>query len=226
MSVDGKITSGKSNELDSDKDWKRIAGVKEGFYQYYQHEMEIAKNSLNTGRVMEKIGINERVNDPAKNNDLSFFIVDRKPHLDNSGVRYLAKWVNRLFIVTNNLNHPGYAEKETLSNIEMIYYEEDIDFQDLLFRIKDSYGIEKLTIQSGGTLNTILVRKGLIDHLCIYVVPLLVGGSDTSSLLDGISITTEAELFNLKALVLTKCEALKDSYIRLEYDVIKETTIG
>ena len=75
-------------------------------------------------------------------------------------------------------------------------------------------------------MNTILVRKGLIDHLCIYVVPLLVGGSDTSSLLDGISITTEAELFNLKALVLTKCEPLKDSYIRLEYDVIKETTIG
>jgi len=59
VSVDGKITSGESDELDSDQDWRRIRGVKEGLHQYYGLEQRIAINSLNTGRVMEKIGINK-----------------------------------------------------------------------------------------------------------------------------------------------------------------------
>ena len=38
MSVDGKITSGESDGLDPDQDWKRIQGAREGLYQYYELE--------------------------------------------------------------------------------------------------------------------------------------------------------------------------------------------
>ncbi|MCJ7730419.1 MAG: dihydrofolate reductase family protein [Sedimentisphaerales bacterium] len=223
MSVDAKITSGKGDNLDSDTDWKRIVGVKEGYYQYYDHEMIIAKNSLNTGRVMEKIGINTLEGEPQKDSGLTFIIVDRKPHLNNQGVRFLAKWVNKLFIVTNNSHHPAYIEKNNYENIEIIYYDRDIDFEDLFIKIKQTYGIDKLTIQSGGTLNTFLIRKGLIDHLCLFIAPLLVGGVDTSTLLDGPSIQSQTQLSELKAVQLTNCEILKNSFLRIEYDVVKET---
>ena len=105
MSIDGKITSGESDELDSDRDWKRIRGVKEGLHQYYQTEWSIAVNSLNTGRVMAKIGINSRATVPEKDDRLTFVIVDRKPHLNETGVRYLAQWVGKLYVVTNNPSH-------------------------------------------------------------------------------------------------------------------------
>ena len=36
MSLDGKINSGNSDELDVDRDWCKIYGVKEGLYQYYE----------------------------------------------------------------------------------------------------------------------------------------------------------------------------------------------
>ena len=39
------------------------------------------------------------------------------------------------------------------------------------------------------------------------------------------SSESEAELMGIKALQLTKCEALKESYVRLEYDVIQDTII-
>ncbi len=55
MSVDGKITSGSSDELDPDKDWKRITGVKEGLHQYYGIEQTTDLWSLNTGRVIALI---------------------------------------------------------------------------------------------------------------------------------------------------------------------------
>ncbi len=224
-SVDGKITSGESDTLDSDRDWKRIHGVMEGIHQYYQHEWAIAANSLNTGRVMAKIGLNSRTQAPTKNEQLTFFILDRKPHLDQNGVKCLAEWVGKLFIVTNNPKHPAFTLRSSYPNLQIIFYEGEVDLSDLFVRIKQEYGIPHLVIESGGTLNSVLVRQGLIDHVCIIVAPLLVGGHATSSLLDGVSPQTEQDLVNLKALKLVRCEVLEQSYLRLEYDVIQNTVI-
>lgn len=225
MSVDGKITSGESDNLDSDKDWKRIKGVKEGIHQYYEIEWSIAMNSLSTGRIMEKIGINSRTETPEKDDRLTFFIVDRKPHLNENGVSYLAQWVGRLFIVTNNPSHPAFALRSDYKNVEVIFYPENIDFTDLMRKMKQKYGIKYLTVETGGTLNAVLLREGLIDHVMIIVAPLLVGGKNTSSLIDGPSLETEEDLIHMKALNLVRCEVLSDSYLRLEYDVITETVI-
>jgi len=225
MSVDGKITSGESDNLDSDLDWKRIWGVKEGLQQYYQHERAIAANSLNTGRVMAKIGLNSRSERPEKNERLTFFIIDRKPHLNPGGVKYLAQWVGRLFIVTDNPRHPALRLRSRYKNIQVVFYKGGFDFPDLFVRIRQEFGIQHLVIESGGTLNSVLVRLGLIDHVCVIVAPLLVGGRATSSLMDGYSLMTEQELVNLKALKMVKCEVLEHSYLRLEYDVIQGTVI-
>ncbi len=54
MSLDGKISSGNNDELDADKDWCKIDGVKEGLNQYYEIEKTTDWYSLNTGRVMAK----------------------------------------------------------------------------------------------------------------------------------------------------------------------------
>lgn len=59
-SLDGKISSGDSDNLDADKDWCRINGVKEGLQQYYDIEQTTDLFSINTGRVMAKIGLNEK----------------------------------------------------------------------------------------------------------------------------------------------------------------------
>jgi len=225
MSVDGKITSGDSDALDSDRDWKRIRGVKEGLHQYYQTEWSTATNSLNTGRVMAKIGINSRTTAPEKDDRLTFVIVDRKPHLNETGVRYLAQWVGKLYVVTNNPSHPAFSLRSLYDNIEIVFYPEDVDLSDLLTKLKQKYGIDHLTIESGGTLNSVFIRQGLIDHVLIVMAPLIVGGRATSSLVDGPSLQTEEDLVNLKALKLVRCEVLEQSYLRLAYDVLNETII-
>ena len=225
MSLDGKITTGETDTLDSDRDWRRIRGVKEGLPQYYQLEQSIAINSLNTGRVMEKIGTNSHTEIPEKDDRLTFFIVDRRPHLDANGVRYLAQRVGRLFIITNNPSHPAFAARSNHENVKIIFYPQEIDLADLLVQAKQTYGIEHLIIESGGTLNAAFVRQGLVDHVLIIVAPLLVGGRATASLVDGRSLQSVDELTGLKALKLVRCEALEHSYIRLEYDVINETII-
>lgn len=219
MSLDGKISSGDSDNLDADKDWCKIDGVKEGLHQYYEIEQTTDWYSLNTGRVMAKIGVNDRKEKPKKV-DVRFVIIDRKPHLNKNGIEYLCNWTEKTFIVTDNKNHPAYNLLNKLDNLEIIYYE-NIDLVKLMEDLKNKYGVEKLTIQSGGTLNGEFLRNNLIDYVNVVVAPLLVGGSKTSTLIDGEAITKSEELSKLKALKLIECNVLKNSYIQLKYEVMK-----
>lgn len=219
MSLDGKISSGNNDELDADKDWCKINGVKEGLHQYYEIEKTTDWYSLNTGRVMEKIGVNDRAEKPNKV-EVRFVILDRKPHLNEKGIEYLCNWTEKTFIVTDNKKHPAYKLLNKFDNLEILFYD-NIDLVKLMEDLKNNYGVEKITIQSGGTLNGEFLRNNLIDYVHIVIAPLLVGGADTSTLIDGKAITQVEELNKLKALKLIECNVLKDSYIQLKYKVIK-----
>ncbi len=224
-SLDGKITTGDNDTLDVDKDFKRIEGVMEGLHQYYELEQQTDLHSLNSGRVMEKIGVNKRTKKPNKI-AASFIIIDNKPHLTEQGVIYLSDWVNKLYLVTTNKSHPAHSLKKTRDNIHVIHADEKVELPALLQQLKQEFGIEKLTIQSGGTLNAQWIREGLIDHVSIVIAPCLIGGNDTQSLIGGESLHTEEDLKNIKALKLISCNVLNDSYIHVLYDVIQETKVS
>ena len=49
---------------------------------------------------------------------------------------------------------------------------------------------------------------------------MLIGGKNTSTLIDGSSITNEDELGSLGVLQLENCKTLDNSYIRLRYKVV------
>lgn len=214
-SLDGKISSGSSDNLDADKDFCRIDGVKEGLHQYYELEQETDVFSLNTGRVMAKIGVNDRKEYHEKIDVVTFVIIDNKPHLNGNGIDYLCHWVGKLLLVTTNKNHIAYSLKDKYDNLEILYYE-TLGLTQLLEDLYSKYNAENLTIQSGGTLNGMFVRNKLIDFVNIVIAPIIVGGKDVATLVDGESITNENELNKLM-----ECNKLEDSYIQLKYKVKK-----
>lgn len=216
-SLDGKITSGNNDELDADKDWCTIDGVKEGINQYYQIEASTDLFSLNTGKVMAKIGVNNKNECPQKMS-VSFVIIDNKPHLNENGVDYLCKWVKNLILVTTNKEHCAYSLTDKYSNLEILYYKE-LDLRNLLEDLYIKYSVQRITIQSGGTLNGLFLRNDLFDYVNIVIAPLLVGGKDVPTLIDGKSISSHSELNKLKALELIECNKLNDSYVQLKYKV-------
>lgn len=219
-SLDGKISSGNSDNLDADKDFCRINGVKEGLHQYYELEQETDIFSLNTGRVMAKIGVNDRKEYHDKIDVVTFVIIDNKPHLNENGIDYLCHWVGKVLLVTTNKNHIAYSLQEKYDNLEILYYD-TLDLKQLLEDLYNKYNAEALTIQSGGTLNGMFVRNKLIDYVNIVIAPIIVGGKDVATLVDGESITDESELNKLMPLKLLECNKLEDSYIQLKYEVLK-----
>jgi len=216
MSLDGKISTGDNDSLDIDKDFPKIKGVKEGRSQYYELEKTTDLYSLNTGRVMEKIGVNKRKN--SNKSPASFIIIDNKPHLTKHGVIFMAGWGKKIYLVTTNRKHPAFGLKN-VKNMEIIYSKK-LDLKSLLVKLKKKYGVKRITIQSGGTLNSTFLRDGLIDHISVVVAPCLIGGKNTSTLIDGESLHSIKELNKIKALKLRKCKVLNKSYLHLKYDVI------
>ena len=218
-SLDGKISSGSTDNLDADKDFCKIDGVKEGLHQYYELEQETDVFSLNTGRVMAKIGVNDKKEYHKKIDVVTFVIIDNKPHLNENGIDYLCHWVGKVLLVTTNKKHPAYTIKDNYENLDILYYE-TLDLEKLLEDLYGKYNAERLTIQSGGTLNGMFVRNKLIDFVNIVIAPIIVGGKDVPTLVDGESITDESELNKLMPLKLLECNKLEDSYIELKYKVL------
>ena len=216
-SLDGKISSGNTDELDADKDWCQIDGVKEWLHQYYEIESTTDYFLLNTGRVMAKIGVNDRKEYHNKV-EVKFIIIDNKPHLNENGIDYICNWVERLILVTTNKKHVAYSLADKYDNLDILYYEE-LDLTRLLEDLFSKYNAERVTIQSGGSLNGLFLRNNLIDYVNIVIAPLLVGGKDVSTLIDGEAISCSKELDNLKALELIECNQLDNSYIQLKYKV-------
>lgn len=218
VSVDGKISTGDTDVMDVDKDFPKMIGVKEGLKQYYDLERKTDFFSLITGRVLAKVGINDHSDEPKKS-VVRFVVIDNKPHLTKAGVSYLAKKSKSLIIVTTNNRHPASTLQKDFPQLHVLKYQRTIDFRDLFLKLKKRFGAKRLTIQSGGTLNTLLVRQGLVDRVLLVVAPALIGGKNTATLMDGESLHTPKELSKIKALKLTSVKRLKHSYLLLEYRV-------
>ena len=214
MSADGKISTGASDELDVDRDFPTISGVKEGLHQYYEIEQTTDLWSFNTGRVQEKMGANQK--EPPARSPVSFAILDNH-HLTEQGIRYFCARARMFVLITSNHSHPAFGVQE--ENLHIIF-QEKTDLRGALARLKSEFGCERLTIQSGGTVNGLFLREKLFDYVDLVVAPVLIGGKDTSTLIDGQSLTTREELNALGVLKLESCTVLEDSYIRLRYKVI------
>jgi len=212
MSIDGKISTGIQGR-DIDTDSKYITSLKEGRYQYEDLEQQTDLVSFNTGKVMAKVGWNEEKEDINKI-PVEFVIVDSKPHLTELGVNNLLQHVKKLYLVTNNPNHP--ALKVDSLSLEVLSFEQAIDFKRLFTELKEN-GVERVTIQSGGTMNNELIRADLIDELSLVIAPIMVGGERTPTLQDGLSVGVIEELGLIKEFEIIDVKVLEKSFLHIRY---------
>lgn len=214
MSVDGKISTGAADCLDVDRDFPKIDGVCQGLHQYYEIEQTTDLWSLNSGRVQAKMGVNQKELPPKS--PVSFALLDNS-HLTEHGVRYFCARSKEFVLITSNPDHPAFGV--SAENLHIVYQQER-SLPAALAALKSDFGCRRLTVQTGGTLNGLLLREKLFDYVDLVVAPVLIGGKDTATLIDGRSLLSTGELPQLGVLKLLECRVLEDSYLRLRYQVI------
>lgn len=211
MSVDGKISTGATDTLDFDRDLPGIPGVREGLHQYYEIEQSTDLWSLNTGRVQAKLGVNT-LPMPDKT-PVSFVLLDNH-HLTERGIDYFCARSKDFVLVTSNPKHPAMSMR--CENLHVLYQPKS-DLGAVLRHLRREFNCERLTIQSGGTMNARFLRERLIDYADIVVAPVFVGGAQTATLMDGPSLLAAEELDSLGPARLISADVLADSYLRLRY---------
>lgn len=214
VSVDGKISTGATDELDFDRDLPRIDGLKEGLHQYYEIEQTTDLWSMNSGRVQAKMGVNQ--GPMPEKTPVSFVILDNT-HLTEHGVRHFCARSQTFVLITSNRNHPAFGVRE--ENLHILF-QESPDLPRALAWLKSEFGCQRLTVQTGGTLNALMLRGKLLDYVDLVMAPVLVGGGQTSTLIDGQSLESVSELPDLGVLQLQEARVLQNSYLRLRYRVI------
>ena len=160
------------------------------------------------------MGVNEKEM-PAKT-PVSFLLLDNH-HLNEHGVRYFCARSNQFVLLTTNREHPAFSIKE--DNLHIIL-QKRLALTDALTQLKEQFGCERLTVQSGGTVNSLFLREKLFDYVDVVVAPVLIGGKDTATLIDGSSLLSRDELSQLGVLRLIEASTLQDSYVRLRYQVV------
>lgn len=211
MSLDGKIdVESGTEELDKANEFLKFTAKENSSKDLC---------SLNTGTVMKKIGINEKTDIPEKSS-LKTVIIDKNSDVNENGINYLCHLSNMVFFITNDKEHPVFCVKNYYKNLEILYYENEIDLKEILEKLKTKYKIEQITIQSGGVLNEEFLKCGLFDYLNIVITPVLLGKEKNESNFDKASITTVEELNRLSALELLECNEIGESYVQLKYKVI------
>jgi 2,5-diamino-6-(ribosylamino)-4(3H)-pyrimidinone 5'-phosphate reductase len=96
---------------------------------------------------------------------------------------------------------------------------EQVDLRAALEELNTCYGVKVVRVDSGGTLNGVLLRAGLVDEISVVINPCLVGGTTPGS------IFRENELASPDGVIplnLIHVEKLEGEVIWLCYYVVKK----
>jgi 2,5-diamino-6-(ribosylamino)-4(3H)-pyrimidinone 5'-phosphate reductase len=96
--------------------------------------------------------------------------------------------------------------------------DEHIDFEKAFSTLSAKYDINTIVIDSGPTLNEVLLSKSLIDEISLLVSPVLVGGKSDKLLT---LLNNGNTNINLKYLA---CEDVEGEFVLLRYKVLKQNS--
>lgn len=94
--------------------------------------------------------------------------------------------------------------------------EKQVDLTRLMRILSTEYGVERLMIEGGPTLNWHMLHARLVDEIRLIHLPFIVGGADTPSLVGGMHIDAEEEMIRLSLKNFYLC----GSNLITEYDVL------
>jgi 2,5-diamino-6-(ribosylamino)-4(3H)-pyrimidinone 5'-phosphate reductase len=93
-----------------------------------------------------------------------------------------------------------------------------VDLRTALKELNSRYEVKTVRVDSGGTLNGVLLREGLVDEISVLVHPNLAGGVSSSSIFHAPDLISKKGVLNMKLLHL---EEMKNDLIWLRYEVIR-----
>lgn len=178
VSIDGKITFG---EVTSSKDLFSLLSTED---MEYIHEIRSKADGI-------LVGMNTIRND---NPSLTCRYVEGKNPIrivpsNSLEIPEDATILNDnvpTIIITPEINKEAVKKYEKYQNVNFIFAgKEKLDFEDAFSKLENQYNIHTVMLEGGGTLNWNLIDKDMVNELTIIRLPIVIGGKNNISLVDG-----------------------------------------
>jgi 2,5-diamino-6-(ribosylamino)-4(3H)-pyrimidinone 5'-phosphate reductase len=204
MTLDGKIaTKTGSSEISGKEDILRV------------HELRKDVDAI-------MVGINTVITDdpkltvhkiPAKKQDNPLrVVVDSKARTPISS-RILNSDAPTIIAVTEIASSARIKELNEIAEV-LICGKNSVDLDDLMIKL-GSRGVETLMLEGGSTLNYSMLISGLVSEMRVCIAPMIAGGKEAKTLVDGIGVNYMKDSIKLK---------LKKSY-KLGEDIVVEYNV-
>ncbi len=127
-------------------------------------------------------------------------------------------YINDVLVLCSRSTPREYLEflDERYINYLVVGYQH-VDLENALEELNTKFGVKKVRVDSGGVLNGILLREGLVDELHLLIHPEMVGGTAPNSIFQTHDEGEEEETIKL---YLEGMEKIKDDIIYLRYRIL------
>jgi 2,5-diamino-6-(ribosylamino)-4(3H)-pyrimidinone 5'-phosphate reductase len=124
-----------------------------------------------------------------------------------------------VIVLASSLTPRSYLEYLYENQIEYIISGDDhVDFNSAFEILNSQYKVKVIRVDSGGILNGVLLRAGLVDEVSILISPSLVGGFSPNSFYRAPDLKSSEGVISLN---LVHFERLREDIIWLRYKVTK-----
>ena len=145
--------------------------------------------------------------------------------VDSRGrVRNLAWWRSQPYwrdvvVLCSQATPSDYLDY--LNGLHITYFisgRDKVDLRAGLEALELKHGVKTVRVDSGGTLNGLLLREGLVDEVSLLLSPALVGGTSSKSSFRAPDLTTPDGVIPLR---LIHAGRLDGDHVWLRYEVLK-----
>ncbi|MCK9152499.1 2,5-diamino-6-(ribosylamino)-4(3H)-pyrimidinone 5'-phosphate reductase [Methanobacterium alcaliphilum] len=205
MTLDGKIaTRTGSSEISGNEDLKRVHQIRK--------DSDAIMVGINTLLVDDPRLTVHKIDSKRDENPVRV-VVDSRARTPPDA-RILNKDASTLIAVSKKAPLKKIQKLKEKAEV-MIMGNERVDLLELMRKLKNK-GINTLMLEGGSTLNFSMIENGLVDEVRICIAPMIVGGVNAKTLVDGEGFDFMKDAAKLK---------LKNSYdlgkdFILEYDVL------
>jgi 2,5-diamino-6-(ribosylamino)-4(3H)-pyrimidinone 5'-phosphate reductase len=113
-----------------------------------------------------------------------------------------------------------YLKKKHINYI--VAGDDHVDFRKALEEVNSRYGVNVVRVDSGGTLNGMLIRAGLVDEVSVLIHPCLVGGITPNSFFRAPDLTSVEGVVQVK---IINIQRLDGDLLWVRYEVMKEANV-
>ncbi len=148
-----------------------------------------------------------------------FAIVDSKGRIKNwENIKKQPFWKSHVSLCSEATpqSHLEYLNEAGIPCI--IAGKQNVDLRSALEELNLQYGTQRVRVDSGGTLNGVLLREGLVSEVSVIISPALVGGVSPRTMYVAPDLETEEGVIGL---TLSHVETIRDGYVWLRYQVRK-----